>query len=128
LSVFICTLSFDHCVVCPLFVLYLLTIVKRENNDLQNTKQRTKDRATGTPLQFAGEFMCSGRESGSCSTSVTRRVPCCLALFVLYLLASVLSVFICTLSFGQCVVCLYLYFIFWPVCCLSLFVTQKSKV
>ena len=41
----------------------------RTNNDLQNTEtkdlqnitQKTKDRATPTPLKTGSEFMCSGR-------------------------------------------------------------------
>ena len=48
---------------------------KRTNNDLQNTTQKTKDRATRTPLKTGGELMMwSGKVSSSCSTSVTRRV------------------------------------------------------
>jgi len=44
-------------------------------NDLQNTTQKIKDRATRTPLKFGGDVMCSGRvsSSSSCSTSDTRR-------------------------------------------------------
>jgi hypothetical protein len=33
---------------------------KRTNNDLQNTIQKTKDRATQTPLKTIGELWCSG--------------------------------------------------------------------
>jgi hypothetical protein len=46
---------------------------KRTNNDLQNTTQKTIDRATRTPLKTGGELCCSGRVSSSCSTSDTRR-------------------------------------------------------
>jgi hypothetical protein len=42
----------------------------RTNNDLQNTTQNTKDRATGTPLQTG----CSERGWNSSSFSRTRRV------------------------------------------------------
>ena len=34
---------------------------KRTNNDIQNTKQKTKDRATRIPLKTGGEIRCSGR-------------------------------------------------------------------
>ena len=47
---------------------------KRTNNDLQSTTQKTKDRATRTPLKTGSELRCSGRESSSCSTSGTRHV------------------------------------------------------
>jgi 4-diphosphocytidyl-2C-methyl-D-erythritol kinase len=47
---------------------------KRTNNDLQNITHKTKDRVTRTPLKTGGELMLSGRISGSCSTSGTRRV------------------------------------------------------
>jgi hypothetical protein len=47
---------------------------ERKNNDLQSTKQKTKDRAARTSLKTVGEFMCSGRVGSSCSTSCTRRV------------------------------------------------------
>jgi len=36
-------------------------MAKRTNNDLQNSKQKTKDRATRTPLKTGGELRCSGR-------------------------------------------------------------------
>jgi hypothetical protein len=42
-----------------------------KNNDLQNTTQKTKDRAT---TKTRGEFRCSARVGRSCSTSGTRRV------------------------------------------------------
>ena len=32
---------------------------KRTSNNLQNTTQKTKDRATRTPLKIGGELMCS---------------------------------------------------------------------
>ena len=41
---------------------------KRNNNDKQNIAQKTKDRATRTPLQTVGEVRCSGRVGSSCST------------------------------------------------------------
>jgi hypothetical protein len=34
---------------------------KKTNNDLQNTTQKTKDRATRTLLKTGGELRCSGR-------------------------------------------------------------------
>jgi len=36
---------------------------KRTNNDLQNTTQKNKDRATRTPLKTGSERSCSGRKS-----------------------------------------------------------------
>jgi hypothetical protein len=48
-------------------------MAKRTNNDLQNITQKTKDRATRTPLKTMGELMCSRRVSSFCSTSGTRR-------------------------------------------------------
>ena len=47
---------------------------KRTNNDLQYITQKTKDRATRTPLKTGSELRCPRRASGSCSTSGTRRV------------------------------------------------------
>jgi hypothetical protein len=47
-------------------------MAKRTNNDLQNITQKTKDRATRTPLKTMGELMCSRRVSSFCST--TRRL------------------------------------------------------
>ena len=47
---------------------------KRTNYDLQNTTQKTKDRATGIHLNTGGEHRCSGRVSSSYSTSDNRRV------------------------------------------------------
>ena len=49
-----------------------MTKRKRTNNDLQNTTQETKDRAT--PLRSECELMCSERVNSSWSTSDTRRV------------------------------------------------------
>jgi len=43
-----------------------------KNNDLQNITQKTKDRATRTPLKAGGKRRCSGREIISFSTSCTR--------------------------------------------------------
>jgi hypothetical protein len=34
---------------------------KSTNNDIQNIKQKTKDRATRTPLNAGSELRCSGR-------------------------------------------------------------------
>jgi hypothetical protein len=47
---------------------------KRTNNDLQNTKHKTKDRTTRTPLKTGSELMCSGRVSSYCTTSDICRV------------------------------------------------------
>jgi hypothetical protein len=49
-----------------------MTKRKRTNNDLQNTTQETKDRAT--PLRSGCELRCSERVNNSWSTSDTRRV------------------------------------------------------
>jgi hypothetical protein len=38
-------------------------------NELQNTTEKTKDRATQTLLKTGSEFMCSGRVTSSSSTS-----------------------------------------------------------
>jgi hypothetical protein len=42
---------------------------KGTNNDLQNTTQKTKGRATHTSLKTGGELRCSGRVGSSCFTS-----------------------------------------------------------
>jgi len=47
---------------------------KRTTNDQQNTTQKTKDRATRTPLKTGDQLMCSGRVGSSCFNSDTRRV------------------------------------------------------
>jgi hypothetical protein len=44
---------------------------KGTNNDLQNTTQKTSDRATRTLLKTGGELTCSGRVGSFCSTSGT---------------------------------------------------------
>ena len=44
---------------------------KRTKNYLQNTTQKTKDRATRTLLKTADELRCSGRAGSSCSTLIT---------------------------------------------------------
>jgi hypothetical protein len=50
-------------------------IVKRKKtNDLQSTTQKTKDRATRTPLKTVSELRCSERVGSSCSTSGTHCV------------------------------------------------------
>ena len=41
------------------------------NNNLQNTTQKTKYKATRTPLKAGGELRCSGKVSSSCSFSGT---------------------------------------------------------
>jgi hypothetical protein len=41
---------------------------KRTNNDRQNLRQKTKDRATRTLLNTIDEVRCSGRVSSSYST------------------------------------------------------------
>jgi hypothetical protein len=51
-----------------------MTKRKRTNNDLQSITQKTKDRATWTPLKTGGELMYSGRISSSWSTWGIRRV------------------------------------------------------
>jgi hypothetical protein len=43
---------------------------KITNNDLQNTAQKTKDRATRTPLKIGCELMYSGCVNFSCSPKV----------------------------------------------------------
>jgi len=52
------------------------TMTKRKgtNNELLNTIQKTKYRATPTPLKTGRECRWSGKVSNSCSTRVTRRV------------------------------------------------------
>jgi len=51
-----------------------MTKRKKRNNELRNTTQKSKDRATQTPLKTRGELMCFGRVSNSSSTSGTCRV------------------------------------------------------
>jgi hypothetical protein len=46
---------------------------KRTKKDIQHTMNKTKDRATRTPLKTGSELRCSGRVSSSCSTWDTRR-------------------------------------------------------
>ena len=48
--------------------------IKSTNNDLQNTTQKTKDRATRTLLKTGGELGWSGRVGSSCSTGGIRIV------------------------------------------------------
>jgi hypothetical protein len=43
-------------------------MIKRTNNELQNTTLKTKDGATRTQLKTGGELMCSERVNSSCST------------------------------------------------------------
>jgi hypothetical protein len=47
---------------------------KLTNNIVQNTVQKTKDRATRTPHETEGKIRYSGRVICSCSTCGTRRV------------------------------------------------------
>jgi len=47
---------------------------REKNNDLQNTKQKIKDRGPWTSLKIMGEIRCSIRVSSSCSTCGTHRV------------------------------------------------------
>jgi len=47
---------------------------KRTNDYPQNTTQKTKDRATRSPLKTRGELRCSERVGSSCCTSGTSRV------------------------------------------------------
>jgi hypothetical protein len=49
-------------------------MVKRTNNDIQDTTLKTKERATQTPLKTGGELRFSRRVSSSCSTSATHCV------------------------------------------------------
>ena len=47
---------------------------QKDNNDLRNTTQKTKDRATQITLRTGSELMCSGRVNSSSSTCDTSRV------------------------------------------------------
>ena len=47
---------------------------RKKDNDHQNTIQKTKDRATWTPLKIGGELMYSGRVGSPCSICGTCRV------------------------------------------------------
>ena len=47
---------------------------QRTNNELQNTTQKIKDRATRTLLKTEDELRCCGRLNNSCSISGSRRV------------------------------------------------------
>jgi len=47
---------------------------QKDNNDLQNTTQKSKDRATQITLRTGGELRCSGRVNISSSTCDTRSV------------------------------------------------------
>jgi hypothetical protein len=44
---------------------------QKENNDLQNPTQKTKDRTTQSPLKSGGELRCFGRVDRSCFSSGT---------------------------------------------------------
>jgi hypothetical protein len=56
------------------------TMAKRKGQkDKQRSTKHThkaKDRATRTSLKTGGELRCSGRVCSSCSTSITRELPC----------------------------------------------------
>ena len=56
-----------------------MTKWKSTTNELQNTTQKTKDRATRTPLKTGDEHRCSGRVGSSCSTCGT----CCVTHMVI---------------------------------------------
>ena len=49
-------------------------MAKRKSTKGQTTIYKTNDQVTQTPLNTGGELRCSGRVSGFCSTSGTRRV------------------------------------------------------
>jgi hypothetical protein len=49
-------------------------IDKGTNNDLQNTKQKTKDRPTRTTLKPGDVLRCSGKISSSCYTCDIRLI------------------------------------------------------
>jgi len=51
-----------------------MTKRKRTNHDLQNTIQKTEDRATRTSLKSVCALMCSGWVSSCCATCDTRGV------------------------------------------------------
>ena len=53
-----------------------MALKKVQKDKQRSTKHtyKTKDRVTRTQLKTGGELRCSGRVSGSCSTSDTRRV------------------------------------------------------
>ena len=50
------------------------TMTKKANSNLENTTQKTKDRATRRSLKTEDELSCTGSISRSCSTSDNRRV------------------------------------------------------
>ena len=54
---------------------------KDRQRPTKNTTQKTKDRATRTPLITGGELRSSVRVSSSCSTSGTRRVNLCYGVY-----------------------------------------------
>ena len=43
---------------------------KQKNNDLQNTTQKTRNRAPRIPLKTSGEIGCSGLLKSSCFSSI----------------------------------------------------------
>jgi hypothetical protein len=47
---------------------------KMTNTDLQNITQKTKDRATRTPIKHEDELRCSGKEGSCCCTYGNRHV------------------------------------------------------
>jgi hypothetical protein len=49
-------------------------MAKRTDNDKQNSTQKTKDRATPSPLKTGDEIRCFGRVSSSWSTWNSCRV------------------------------------------------------
>ena len=52
----------------------IMAKIKRTNNYLQNTTQKTKDPETRTSLKPGDELKCFGSVSSSCFTCDTRRV------------------------------------------------------
>jgi len=48
--------------------------IKRINNDLQSTPQKTRDRAARFPLITGGDLRCSGRFGRTCFIGDTRRI------------------------------------------------------
>ena len=57
-------------------------MVNSKNNDLQNTTQKTKDRAARTRLKSGSELICFEWVSISCSTIGIRRVTLVINLVV----------------------------------------------
>jgi hypothetical protein len=71
---------------------------QRTNKDLQNTTQKTNDRATRTPLKNGGELRCPGRIISSWSTSVI--LVTSFFIFSLYWCRFGINVMTCGVSFS----------------------------